>query len=111
MLDFRSISPQFVVPDVVRTAEYYSDKTGFDFLGYYAIVSRGESCISVRETPTRPSLMFLFAKAVWSHMFSFPAFTNYTKSLRRLAWNCRIPRPGVFMIALRSRLRIVMGTK
>lgn len=45
---FRSIAPQFVVPDVVRTAEWYRDELGFEILGYfmqdppvYAIVRRG----------------------------------------------------------------------
>jgi hypothetical protein len=46
-IEFRSIAPQFVVPDVIRTAEYYRDKLGFEILGYfldppvYAIVRRG----------------------------------------------------------------------
>ncbi|MFL6467130.1 MAG: VOC family protein [Pyrinomonadaceae bacterium] len=30
------IAPQFVVPDVVATAEFYRDKLGFDLLGYFA---------------------------------------------------------------------------
>ena len=30
------IAPQFVVPDVVRTAEFYRDKLGFELLGYFA---------------------------------------------------------------------------
>ena len=29
------LAPQFVVPDVVKTAEYYRDKLGFDLLGYF----------------------------------------------------------------------------
>ena len=42
----RSIAPQFVVPDVVKTAEYYRDVLGFKLLGYwrdppvYSIVAR-----------------------------------------------------------------------
>ena len=45
--NFISIAPQLVVPDVVRTAEYYRDNLGFKILGYfldppvYAIVRRG----------------------------------------------------------------------
>ena len=45
--EFRSIAPQLVVTDVVKTAEYYRDKLGFEVLGYfqeppvYAIVRRG----------------------------------------------------------------------
>ena len=30
------IAPAFVVPDVVRTAEYYRDVLGFKILGYFA---------------------------------------------------------------------------
>ena len=30
------LAPQFVVPDVVKTAEYYRDKLGFEILGYFA---------------------------------------------------------------------------
>lgn len=46
MANFRSIAPQFVVPDVVRTAEWYRDNLGFEILGYfldppvYSIVGR-----------------------------------------------------------------------
>ena len=30
------IAPQFVVPDVVGTAEYYRDRLGFEILGFFA---------------------------------------------------------------------------
>jgi len=30
------IAPQFVVPDVVKTAEFYRDKLGFELLGFFA---------------------------------------------------------------------------
>ena len=46
MPHINSIAPQFVVPDVVKTAEYYRDKLGFIIKGYwldppvYAIVDR-----------------------------------------------------------------------
>ncbi|HKP67750.1 MAG TPA: VOC family protein [Pyrinomonadaceae bacterium] len=33
---FTRSAPQFVVPDVVRTAEYYRDELGFSILGYFA---------------------------------------------------------------------------
>lgn len=33
---FTGLAPQFVVPDVVETAEYYRDKLGFDILGFFA---------------------------------------------------------------------------
>lgn len=29
------VAPQFVVPDVVKSAEYYRDKLGFEILGYF----------------------------------------------------------------------------
>ena len=45
-LTFKKLAPQFVVPDVVMTAEFYRDELGFKILGYfldppvYAMVSR-----------------------------------------------------------------------
>jgi catechol 2,3-dioxygenase-like lactoylglutathione lyase family enzyme len=33
---FTGIAPQFVVPDIVATAEFYRDKLGFEILGYFA---------------------------------------------------------------------------
>jgi len=33
--EFYGLAPQFVVPDVVRSAEYYRDKFGFEILGYF----------------------------------------------------------------------------
>ncbi|HYL98281.1 MAG TPA: hypothetical protein VEZ90_04945 [Blastocatellia bacterium] len=44
---FEGVAPQFVVEDVVRTAEYYRDVFGFEITGYFldppvhAIVRRG----------------------------------------------------------------------
>ena len=44
--EFYRLAPQFVVPDVVKSAEYYRDRFGFEILGYFldppvfAIVSR-----------------------------------------------------------------------
>src|SRR5262245_20561731 len=35
-LRLKSIAPQFVVPDVVKTAEYYRDELGFTIFGYFA---------------------------------------------------------------------------
>lgn len=35
-LKFKSIAPQLVVPDVVKTAEFYRDQLGFTILGYFA---------------------------------------------------------------------------
>ena len=36
MVTFKRIAPQYVVPDVVATAEFYRDKLGFTILGYFA---------------------------------------------------------------------------
>ncbi len=42
-----TVAPQFVVPDVVRAAEFYRDRLGFELMGYFldppvhAIVRRG----------------------------------------------------------------------
>lgn len=50
---FNNIAPQFVVPDVVSTAEYYRDKLGFKILGYFldppvfAMVRRGAAEIHI----------------------------------------------------------------
>jgi glyoxalase/bleomycin resistance protein/dioxygenase superfamily protein len=33
--EFYRLAPQFVVPDVVKSAEYYRDKFGFDIIGYF----------------------------------------------------------------------------
>lgn len=33
---FTGLAPQFVVTDVVATAEFYRDKLGFEILGYFA---------------------------------------------------------------------------
>lgn len=33
---FKSVAPQFVVRDVVKTAEYYRDQLGFTILGFFA---------------------------------------------------------------------------
>jgi len=47
-LKLKKVAPQFVVPDVVKTAEFYRDELGFTILGYfldppvYAMVSRDE---------------------------------------------------------------------
>ena len=46
-VEFKKIATQFVVGDVVKTAEYYRDVLGFEILGYfaeppvYSMVSRG----------------------------------------------------------------------
>lgn len=46
-VNFKKIATQFVVDDVVATAEYYRDLLGFEILGYfaeppvYAMVARG----------------------------------------------------------------------
>ncbi|MEO8574258.1 MAG: VOC family protein [Pyrinomonadaceae bacterium] len=35
-LKFKRLAPQFVVTDVVKTAEFYRDQLGFTILGYFA---------------------------------------------------------------------------
>lgn len=35
-MKFQKLAPQLVVPDVVKTAEYYRDELGFTILGYFA---------------------------------------------------------------------------
>ncbi len=53
---FKTIAPQFVVPDVVATAEYYRDKLGFEILGYFldppvfAMVRRGAAEIHIGKS-------------------------------------------------------------
>lgn len=58
---FRSIVPQFTVPDVVRTAEYYRDVWGFRIAGYwrdppvFAIIERdGVEVFFNQATPGTP---------------------------------------------------------
>ena len=47
-LRLKKVAPQFVVPDVVKTAEFYRDELGFKILGYfleppvYAMVCRDD---------------------------------------------------------------------
>lgn len=56
-----AIAAQFLVPDVVATAEYYRDKLGFKILGYfadppvYAMVSRDVAEIHFGEVDDVPS--------------------------------------------------------
>jgi hypothetical protein len=35
-VEFKKIATQFVVEDVIKTAEYYRDVLGFEILGYFA---------------------------------------------------------------------------
>lgn len=61
-VNFYSVSPQFAVADVVKTAEYYRDVLGFEISGYwmdppvYAIVSRGSVQIhfGLADDPKNP---------------------------------------------------------
>jgi hypothetical protein len=52
---FTGLAPQFVVPDVIKTAEYYRDKLGFEILGFFAdppvfaIVRRGAAEIHLGQ--------------------------------------------------------------
>ena len=53
---FTGLAPQFVVPDVVGTAEFYRDKLGFEILGYFldppvfAMVRRGAAEIHIGKS-------------------------------------------------------------
>jgi len=55
---FTGLAPQFVVPDVVATAEYYRDILGFEILGYFldppvfAMVRRGAAEIHIGKSDT-----------------------------------------------------------
>ena len=59
---FKSIAPQFVVPDVVKTAEYYRDQLGFKIVGYFgepavfAMVSRDGVEIHFGKADAAPDL-------------------------------------------------------
>jgi uncharacterized glyoxalase superfamily protein PhnB len=52
---FRAAVPQFAVPDVVRTAEYYRDVLGFEIAGYWD----GER---VTEAPSTPPPVFVIVQ-------------------------------------------------
>ena len=55
-VQFTGSAPQFVVPDVVKTAEYYRDILGFEILGYFldppvfAMVRRGQAEIHLGKS-------------------------------------------------------------
>jgi uncharacterized glyoxalase superfamily protein PhnB len=88
--NLRAIAPQFVVPDVVRTAEWYRDNLGFDILGYfldppvYAMVRRdsveihfgkGDSDATVNNESIRCGSMeaYVFVKDVQALYDEFTA--------------------------------------
>jgi catechol 2,3-dioxygenase-like lactoylglutathione lyase family enzyme len=56
--EFTGVAPQFVVADVVATAQYYRDKLGFELLGLfadppvYAMVRRGAAEIHFGKSDT-----------------------------------------------------------
>ncbi len=58
---FKKIATQFVVDDVVSTAEYYRDVLGFEILGYfadppvYAMLSRGDVEMHFGKADGRPA--------------------------------------------------------
>jgi len=60
MVQFRKIATQFVVEDVVETAEYYQNVLGFELLGYfldppvYAMLSRGNVEMHFGKADERP---------------------------------------------------------
>jgi catechol 2,3-dioxygenase-like lactoylglutathione lyase family enzyme len=59
-IEFISAVPQFTVPDVVKTAEYYRDVLGFQIAGYW----NGES---VSMEPTEPPVFGI----VWRDKIQF----------------------------------------
>lgn len=60
MVQFRKIATQFVVEDVVGTAEYYQNVLGFELLGYfadppvYAMLARGAVEMHFGKADERP---------------------------------------------------------
>ena len=64
-IEFISAVPQFTVPDVVKTAEYYRDALGFQIAGYW----NGESVsMEPAEPPVfgivwRDKIQFFFSRA------------------------------------------------
>jgi catechol 2,3-dioxygenase-like lactoylglutathione lyase family enzyme len=61
-ITFVAAVPQFSVPDLVRTAEYYRDVLGFQIAGYWD----GESVSLVPDTPP------VFAIVWRGFVLSFP---------------------------------------
>ena len=62
---FQSATPQFTVPDVVETAEYYRDVLGFEILGYWdgARVSLRPEPAPVFGIVRRDSVQVFFSRA------------------------------------------------
>lgn len=59
-VEFRKLATQFVVEDVVATAEYYRDVLGFTILGYfadppvYSMVARGDVEMHFGQADSEP---------------------------------------------------------
>jgi catechol 2,3-dioxygenase-like lactoylglutathione lyase family enzyme len=62
---FQSATPQFTVPDVVQTAEFYRDVLGFEILGYWdgARVSMRAQPAPVFGIVRRDSVQIFFSRA------------------------------------------------
>ena len=62
---FQSATPQFTVPDVLQTAEYYRDVLGFEILGYWdgAQVSLHLQSAPVFAIVRRDSVQVFFSRA------------------------------------------------
>ena len=62
-IEFKKIATQFVVEDVVVTAEYYRDVLGFEILGYfaeppvYAMVARGGVEMHFGKADSEPQVL------------------------------------------------------
>lgn len=78
------IAPQFVVPDVVRTAEFYRDKLGFELLGYfldppvYAMVRRDSAEIHFGKIDASREMQFneSVRKGLGSDVYIFVSDVN-----------------------------------
>lgn len=59
-ITFTAVAPQFIVTDVVKTAEHYRDVLGFEILGFFldppvhAIVGRGPAEVFLAKAVTVP---------------------------------------------------------
>ncbi len=82
-VEFTGIAPQFVVPDVVQTAEFYCDKLGFELLGYfldppvYAMVRRDSAEIHFGKADTeRTQMNEMVRKGLGSDAYIFVTDVN-----------------------------------
>jgi len=83
-INFVAAVPQFTVPDLVRTAEYYRDVLGFQIAGYWD----GERASPIAETPPvfaivrRDQIQIFFNRAAQSDVRTGRAEGAYDVYLR-----------------------------